>query len=179
MLIALRFNLSVDYNIELPQNKAKTSTAASSKAEASSSLKGLDSSKHWTPLGSTIYTCKGSFRTYKGGWYHGVHDHLREWHWESPGWCRRGSLIHHAFPYLLQIPAQFLVGPAKLFLSCLRHSQVNLDAFLIHYGCRHRLLKGVHRLHDLLHGDVFPSVRCDRSLPRVPHIAGSLLYTCE
>ena len=36
MLIALRFNLRVDYNIELPQNKAKTSTAASSKAKASS-----------------------------------------------------------------------------------------------------------------------------------------------
>jgi len=41
MLIALRFNLSVDYHIELPQNKAKTSTAASSKAEASSSFKGF------------------------------------------------------------------------------------------------------------------------------------------
>jgi len=41
MLIALRFNLSVDYNIELPQNKAKTSTTASSKAEASSSFKGF------------------------------------------------------------------------------------------------------------------------------------------
>ena len=41
MLIALRFNLSVDYNIELPQNKAKTNTAASSKAEASSSFKGF------------------------------------------------------------------------------------------------------------------------------------------
>jgi len=41
MLIALRFNLSVDYNIELPQNKAKTRTAASSKAEASSSFKGF------------------------------------------------------------------------------------------------------------------------------------------
>jgi len=41
MLIALRFNLSVDYNIELPQNKAKTSTAASSKAETSSSFKGF------------------------------------------------------------------------------------------------------------------------------------------
>jgi len=36
MLIALRFNLSVDYNIELPQNKAETS-----KAEASSSFKGF------------------------------------------------------------------------------------------------------------------------------------------
>ena len=35
------FNLSVDYNIELPQNKAKTSTVASSKAEASSSFKGF------------------------------------------------------------------------------------------------------------------------------------------
>jgi len=41
MLIALRFNLRVDYNKELPQNKAKTSTAASSKAEASSSFKGF------------------------------------------------------------------------------------------------------------------------------------------
>ena len=41
MLIALRFNLRVDYDIELPQNKAKTSTAASSKAEASSSFKGF------------------------------------------------------------------------------------------------------------------------------------------
>ena len=41
MLIALRFNLSVDYNIELPQNKAKTSIAATSKAEASSSFKGF------------------------------------------------------------------------------------------------------------------------------------------
>ena len=41
MLIALRFNLSVDYNIELPQNKFKTSTAASNKAEASSSFKGF------------------------------------------------------------------------------------------------------------------------------------------
>ena len=41
MLIGLRFNLSVDYNIELPQNKAKTSTAASSKVEASSSFKGF------------------------------------------------------------------------------------------------------------------------------------------
>ena len=37
----MRFNLSVDYNIELPQNKTKTSTAASSKAEASSSFKGF------------------------------------------------------------------------------------------------------------------------------------------
>jgi len=46
MLVALRFNLSVDYNIELPQNKAKTSRAASNKAEASSSFKGLDSSKY-------------------------------------------------------------------------------------------------------------------------------------
>jgi len=42
MLIALRFNLSVDYNIELPQNKAKTNTAATSKAEASSSFKGFE-----------------------------------------------------------------------------------------------------------------------------------------
>jgi len=41
MLIALRFNLRVDYNIELPHNKAKTSTVASSKAEASSSFKGF------------------------------------------------------------------------------------------------------------------------------------------
>ena len=41
MLIALRFNLSVDYNIELPHHKAKTSTAATSKAEASSSFKGF------------------------------------------------------------------------------------------------------------------------------------------
>ena len=41
MLIALRFNLRVDYNIELPQNKAKTSIAATSKAEASSSFKGF------------------------------------------------------------------------------------------------------------------------------------------
>jgi len=41
MLIALRFNLSVDYNIELPQNKAKTTTTATSKAEASSSFKGF------------------------------------------------------------------------------------------------------------------------------------------
>jgi len=39
MLIALIFNLRVHYNKELPQNKAKTSTAASSKAEASSSFK--------------------------------------------------------------------------------------------------------------------------------------------
>ena len=42
MLIALRFNLSVGYNIELPQNKAETSTAASSKAEALSSFKGFE-----------------------------------------------------------------------------------------------------------------------------------------
>ena len=41
MLIALRFNLSIDYNIELPQNKAKTSTTTSSKAEGSSSFKGF------------------------------------------------------------------------------------------------------------------------------------------
>jgi len=41
MLIALRFNLSVDYNIELPQNKTKASTAATNKAEASSSFKGF------------------------------------------------------------------------------------------------------------------------------------------
>jgi len=41
MLIALRFNLRVDYNIELTQNKAKTSTTATSTAEASSSLKGF------------------------------------------------------------------------------------------------------------------------------------------
>ena len=41
MLIALRFNLRVDYNIELPQNKAKTSIATTSKAEASSSFKGF------------------------------------------------------------------------------------------------------------------------------------------
>jgi len=46
MLIALRFNLSVDYNIELPQNKTKASTVATSKAEASSPSKDLDSSKH-------------------------------------------------------------------------------------------------------------------------------------
>jgi len=41
MLIALRFNLRVDYNIELPQNKTKASTASSSKAEALSSFKGF------------------------------------------------------------------------------------------------------------------------------------------
>ena len=41
MLIAVRFNISVDYNIELPQNKAKTSTTATTKAEASSSFKGF------------------------------------------------------------------------------------------------------------------------------------------
>ena len=41
MLIALRFNLRVDYNIKLPQNKAQTNIAASSKAEASSSFKGF------------------------------------------------------------------------------------------------------------------------------------------
>jgi len=39
MIIALRFNLRVDYNKELPQNKAKTNTTSSSKAEASSSFK--------------------------------------------------------------------------------------------------------------------------------------------
>ena len=126
-----------------------------------------------------LYTCKGGFRTYESGWYHGVHDRLREWHWESPGWCRRGSLIHRAFSCLLQIPVQFHVGSAQLFVPRLQRSQINLDAFLIHYGCRHPLLKGAHRLHDLLHGDAFPSVRCDGSLPRVPHITRSLLYTCE
>ena len=126
-----------------------------------------------------LYTCKGDFRTYESGWYHGVHDRLQEGHWESPGWCRWGSLIHHAFPCLLQIPTQFLVGPAQLFIPCLRRIQVNMDAFLIHFGRCHRLLKGAHRVQDLLHDDVFPSVRWDGSLPRVPHIVGSLLYTCE
>jgi len=113
-----------------------------------------------------LYTRKGGFRTYESGWFHGVHDRLREWHWESPGWRRRGSLVRHTFPCLLQIPAQFLVGPAQLFVPWLRRSQINLDAFLIHSGRRHRLLKGAHRLHDLLNGDVFPSVWCDESLPR-------------
>ena len=116
------------------------------------------------------------------GWcgYHAVHDRLRKWHWESPGWCGRCSLIHHTFPcLLLQILAQFLVGPAQFFIPRLRCRQVNLDAFLIHSWCRHRFLKGTHRLHDLLHGDVFPFVWCDRSLPRVSHIDGSLLCACE
>ena len=106
-----------------------------------------------------IYTCKGGFRTPECGGYRDVHDRLREWHWESPGWCRQRLFIHHTFPcLLLQILAQFLVGPAQFFVSCLRRSQVNLDAFLIHYRCRHRFLKGAHRFHDLLHGDAFPSV---------------------
>jgi len=55
MLIALRFNLSVDYNIELPQNKAKTSTAASSKAEASSSFKGF---RFFKTLNTTWFNSK-------------------------------------------------------------------------------------------------------------------------
>jgi len=62
MLIALRFNLSVDYNIELPQNKVETSTAASSKAEASSSFKGFGFFK---TLNSTW------FNTTHGGIFHG------------------------------------------------------------------------------------------------------------
>ena len=126
-----------------------------------------------------LYTCKGGFRTYESGWYHSVHDRLREWLWESPGWCRWGSLIHHTFPCLLQISAQFLVGPAQLFVPCLQRNKVNLDAFMIHFGRRHCLLKVTHRLHDLLQGDVFPNVRCEGSLPSVTHIARSLLYTCE
>jgi len=56
MLIALRFNLSVDYNIELPQNKAKTSTTATSKAEASSSIKGFGFFK---TLNTTWFNKKG------------------------------------------------------------------------------------------------------------------------
>jgi len=82
-------------------------------------------------------------------------------------------------PWVLQIPAQFLIGPAQLFVPFLLRNQINLDAFLIHPGCRHHFLKGAHRLHDLLHGDVFPSVWCDGSLSRVPHIVGFVLYSRE
>ena len=59
MLIALRFNLSIDYNIELPQNKAETSTAASSKAEASLSFKGF-----------------GFFKTLNSTWFNSIHSQV-------------------------------------------------------------------------------------------------------
>ena len=57
----MRFNLSVEYNIELPQNKAKTSTAATSKAEASSSFKGF-----------------GFFKTLNTTWFNKIHPNLHD-----------------------------------------------------------------------------------------------------
>jgi len=127
-----------------------------------------------------LYTCKGGFKTHERGWYHDVYDRLQKRHWESLRWCGWRLFIHHMFPcLLLQIPAQFLIGPAQFFISCLRRNHINLDAFLIHYWCRHRFLKGVHRLHDLLHGDALASIWCDGSLPRVSHIDESSLYAFE
>jgi len=46
MLIALRFNLGVDYNIELPQNKTKTAQQHQAKQRLHHPSKDLDSSKH-------------------------------------------------------------------------------------------------------------------------------------
>ena len=93
----------------------------------------------------------------RGGWYHSVHDHLRERHRGSLNRQRRDSLIHSTFSYVLQIPAQFLIGYAQLFIICLRSGQINLETILVDFGCCYRIPKGAYGLHELLHGDVVPS----------------------
>jgi len=53
-----------------------------------------------------LYTCEGGFGPHERDWYHGIHDRLREWHWEIPRWCRRYLIFHLTFPCLIpQTPA--------------------------------------------------------------------------
>ena len=104
-----------------------------------------------------FYTCEGDLRAHGRGWYHGVHDHLREQHGWSLNWQRWGSLIHNMFSYVLQISAQFLIDFAQLYVVCLQSGQINLETSLVDSGRCYRLQKSVYGLHELLHGDVFPS----------------------
>jgi len=48
-----------------------------------------------------LYTREGGFRPHERGWYHGVHDRLRKWHWEFPGWCRGFLIFHLTLPPLI------------------------------------------------------------------------------
>jgi len=62
-----------------------------------------------------LYTCEDGFGPHERGWYNGVHERLREWHWEIPGWCRRFLIFHLAFPFLI---AQFFIGSLQFFIPC-------------------------------------------------------------
>ena len=108
-----------------------------------------------------FYTCESGFWSQEAGWYHSIHDRLGERHGASPNWDRWSSPISRAFPYVLQIFAQFLISHVQLFIVCLRCGQISLEPFLVCSGRRNCLLEGAQRLHELLHGDIVPSFWCN------------------
>ena len=107
---------------------------------------------------------------YKRGWYHGIHDLLQEWHRELPGRHRRFLIFLLTYACLiLQIPAQFRIRSTQFFVFCPRRSQISLDAFLVCSRRSHFFLKGLHCFHNLLQGEAFAPVWCNRSLPHISH----------
>ena len=118
-----------------------------------------------------LCTREGGFRAHERSWYHNVHYRLRKRHWELPGW-RRGFLFFHlTFPCLvLQIPVQLLIGSAQFFICCPRRLQISLNALLIRSRHNHQFLEGLHRIHNLLQGEGFAVVRCNRSLSSISHL---------
>ena len=85
------------------------------------------------------------------------------------------QIVHRAFPYLLQISAQFLIGSAQFFV--VRTWCGNFSP-----RCCHLCLEDMHSLQDLLCGRIVPSrghntCGYDRSLPRTSHLVGRNSYT--
>ena len=113
-------------------------------------------------------TCEGDFWNHEASWYHCVHDRLGKGHGASPNWDERTLVVNRTLPHALQIPTQFLIRSAQLFIVCSRHGQIDLESVLagclldlnlnqnpvlISFGHRHCLLEGANGLHELLHGD--------------------------
>ena len=114
-----------------------------------------------------LRTNEANFGPYGRDWYHGIHDLLRERHRELPGQRRRFLIFLLAL--ILQIPVQFLIRSAQFFVCCPRRSQISMDAFLVCSRCSHFFLKGLYRFHNLLQGEPFAHVWCNRSLPYISH----------
>ena len=118
-----------------------------------------------------LCTCEGNFGPYKRGWYHDIHDLLRERHQKLLGWRCRFLISFLAFACLvLQIPAQFIIQTAQFFVCCPRRRQISLDVFLVCSLRIHFFLKGLLRFHNLLQGEALAPVWCNRSLPRISHL---------
>ena len=94
---------------------------------------------------------EGHLEPYECGWYHNIHDFLRERRWELPRRCHRFLICTLTLTCAgLQISAQFLVRTTQFFARCLQRYQVSLDAFLVCSRRGHLVLKGSHRPLSLL-----------------------------